>query len=220
MLGKGGFGMTNIMEELKKAITEFNRPAAEKLAKAALDSGVPPRDVIEKALVPGIKNVGERFGRGEIYLPELLVAGKAMQQALSHVAPLLPPNEANSGGRFLIATVKGDIHDIGKNIVSMMLRSTGWQVKDLGVDISADQIISELKENSYDIVGLSTLLTVTMPAAADTVKAIKEAGLRDRIKVMIGGAPVTEEFCNKIGADAFGVDAWEAIQKAQNLLGA
>jgi len=209
--------VAEVIEALKKAIMEYNRQEALSLTKSALDHGIPPKDVIQKALVPGIRNIGERFGRGEIFLPELLVAGKAVQQALSQL--VLSPDESGGGGRFLIATVKGDIHDIGKNIVSMMLRCTGWQVKDLGVDVSAEQICSELKEHDYDILGLSTLLTTTMQAASDTVNALKEAGLRDKIKVMVGGAPVNEEFREETGADAFGVDAWEAVSKAQDLLG-
>lgn len=209
--------MAEVIEALKKAIMEYNRQEALSLTKSALDHGIPPKDVIQKALVPGIRNIGERFGRGEIFLPELLVAGKAVQQALSQL--VLSPDESRGGGRFLIATVKGDIHDIGKNIVSMMLRCTGWQVKDLGVDVSAEQICSELKEHDYDILGLSTLLTTTMQAASDTVNALKEVGLRDKIKVMVGGAPVNEEFREETGADAFGVDAWEAVSKAQDLLG-
>ena len=208
-----------ILENLKKAITSYEREKAANLTKTALEQGILPKDVIQKALVPGIKIVGERFGRGEIFLPELLVAGKAIQQALNQVEPMLAPGELGSARKFLIGTVKGDVHDIGKNIVVMMLKSTGWEVTDLGVDVSPDQFCSSVKEGDYDIVGLSTLLTVTMPAAAETIEALKKAGLREKIKVMVGGAPVTQEFCEKIGADAFGTDAWEAVTKAQNLMG-
>jgi len=208
-----------IFEDLKKAIISYQREKVANLTKTALEQGIQPKDVIQKALVPGIRIVGERFGCGEIFLPELLVAGKAVQQALSQVEPLLTPGESGTAGKFLIGTVKGDIHDIGKNIVAMMLKSTGWEVTDLGVDVSPDQFCSAVKEGGYDVVGLSTLITVTMPAAAATIEALKKAGLREKIKVMVGGAPVNQEFCEKIGADAFGTDAWEAVTKAQNLLG-
>lgn len=207
-----------IIEDLKKAIVNYQREKVAILTKAAIEQGIAPKDVIQKALVPGIRIVGERFGRGEIFLPELLVAGRAMEQALNYVEPMLPPGESSNPKKFLIGTVRGDIHDIGKRIVVMMLKSTGWQVTDLGVDVSPDQFCSAAKEGAYDIVGLSTLITVTMPAAAATIEALKKDGLREKIKVMVGGAPVNQDFCEKIGADAFGTDAWEAVTKAQNLL--
>ena len=169
--------------------------------------------------MPAIATVGKLFGSGEYFLPELLRAGKAMQLAVDQIEPLLTKGERNRQvGRYLIGTVKGDIHNIGKNIVIMMLKGTGWEVTDLGVDVAPETFCSAIREGDYDILGMSTLITVTMPAARQTVEAITEAGFRDKVKIMIGGAPVTQEFADKIGADEYAVDAWEAITKANNLV--
>lgn len=170
--------------------------------------------------MPAIATVGKLFGSGEYFLPELLRAGKAMQLAVDQIEPLLTSGGGNlQVGRYLIGTVKGDIHNVGKNIVIMMLKGTGWEVTDLGVDVAPERFCSAIKEGDYDICGMSTLITVTMPAARQTVEAITEAGFRDKIKIMIGGAPVTQEFADKVGADAYARDAWEAVTKAKDLLG-
>ena len=141
-----------------------------------------------------------------------------MSEAVDIIQPLLGEGAGSHTGRYLIGTVKGDIHDIGKNIVVMMLKGNGWEVTDLGVDVPPAKICEAIQNENYDIFGMSTLLTVTMPSAAETIDAIKEAGLRDKIKIMIGGAPVTQEFADRIGADEYAKDAWEAVTKAKNLL--
>jgi 5-methyltetrahydrofolate--homocysteine methyltransferase len=180
---------------------------------------LPGIEIVQKGLVPGINTVGELFSSGEYYLPELIVCGKAMQAAVDLVEPILAEQgDSFQVGKFLIGTVKGDIHDIGKNIVIMMLKGNGWEVTDLGVDIAPERFCSAIKDGDYDIFGMSTLLTVTMPAAGETIEAIKDAGLRGRVKIMIGGAPVTQEFSDKIGADEYAQDAWEAVTKARDLV--
>jgi 5-methyltetrahydrofolate--homocysteine methyltransferase len=209
----------NSLEKIRTSIIEGDRAEAVDATKMAIDEGVPTEQIIQEGLVSGIQVVGELFGKGEYYLPELLVSGKAMQATLEVIEPLMAETGTSFHlGNFLIGTVKGDLHDIGKNIVVMMLKGNGWKVTDLGVDVPPERICSAIKEGDYDIFGMSALLTVTLPAAAETVEAITEAGLRDKIKIMIGGAPVTQEFCNKIGADDYARDAWEAVTKAQRLM--
>ncbi|MFC1885874.1 B12-binding domain-containing protein [Thermodesulfobacteriota bacterium] len=208
-----------ILENLKKSIVEGNRVESVSFMEKAIQDGVPSEKIIHEGLVPGIGTVGELFGKGEYYLPELLVSGKAMQAALDVIEPILANRgESYHVGNFLIGTVKGDLHDIGKNIVIMMLKGNGWKVTDLGVDVPSDKICSVIKDGDYDVLGISALLTVTLPMAAETIEAIKNEGLRDSIKIMIGGAPVTQEFCDRIGADEYAKDAWEAVTKAQSLI--
>jgi 5-methyltetrahydrofolate--homocysteine methyltransferase len=146
------------------------------------------------------------------------MSGKVMEEAVKIIDPFLSKKRKENAGRFIIGSVKGDIHDIGKNIVIMMLKGNGWEVTDLGVDVPPDKFCEEVKIGKYDILGISTLLTITMPYAEKTINAIIQAGLRDKIKIMIGGAPVTKEFADKIGADEFATDAWEGLTKAQRLL--
>jgi len=209
----------SILEDLKSCIIQGRRDDTVRFTKEAMEQGLQGIEIIQKGLIPGIRAVGELFGSGEYYLPELLVSGKSMQAALEVIEPVLSKaGQSFSVGNFLIGTVKGDIHDIGKNIVIMMLKGNGWNVTDLGVDVPPEKFCSAIQEGNHDVFGISTLLTVTMPAAAQTIQALREAGLRDRVKIMIGGAPVTQEFADKIGADQYAKDAWEAVQKAQRLL--
>jgi 5-methyltetrahydrofolate--homocysteine methyltransferase len=216
----GGYPMSaEIIEKIRKSIIEGKPTDIINYTKVALTEGLSAKVILEEGLMPGIRRVGELFSEGEYYLPELMVAGKAMETALKELEPFLGEEKGSSHtGKFLIGTVKGDIHDIGKKIVVMMLKGNGWDVTDLGVDLPPEKVCDAIKTGNYDVFGMSTLLTVTMPAARDTIEAIKKAGLRDRIKIMIGGAPVTEEFAEKIGADAYGKDAYEAVTKAQLLV--
>lgn len=208
-----------LFDKLSKSIIKGKVEEAVNLTKETIQENISPNAILQEALMPGIKAVGEYFSKGEYYLPELLLSGKAMQAAVDQLEPLfVKAGKDFHVGKFLIGTVKGDIHDIGKNIVIMMLKGIGWEVTDLGVDVPPEKYCSTLKEGDYDICGISTLLTVTMPAAGQTIKAIEEAGLRDKVKIMIGGAPVTQEFANKIGADEYANDAWEGALKAKSLL--
>jgi len=209
-----------LFERLTKAIIDGKDKDAVSFSREAIEKGLTARSVLENGLLPGIRKVGELFSAGEYYLPELLISGMTMQAAVAELEPLL-----NSGGsqfrtgKYLIGTVKGDIHDIGKNIVMMMLKGNGWEVTDLGVDVAPEKICTSIAEGDYDVFGMSALLTVTLPAADETVKAISKAGLRDKIKIMVGGAPVTQDFADKIGADGYAKDAFEAVNKAFSLIG-
>ena len=203
---------------LRKAIIEGDARKTVELTKAAIKEEMSANDILQKGLVPGIREIGELFGKGECYLPELIVSGKAMEAAIEQLEPLFGKGESFDTGRFLIGTVKGDVHDIGKKIVTMMLKGNRWKVTDLGVDISPEQFCKAVREGNYNILGMSALLTTTMPNAASTIRSLEDAGLRNKIKVIVGGAPVTQEFADKIGADAYGKDAWDAVIKAEKLL--
>jgi 5-methyltetrahydrofolate--homocysteine methyltransferase len=209
-----------LFERLAKAVIEGNDKDAVHFCRVAVEKNLTARDILEKGLMSGIREVGELFSKGEYFLPELLVSGMAMQAATVEIEPLLNAGGSNYHvGKYLIGTVQGDIHDIGKNIVIMMLRGNGWEVTDLGVDVSPEKICSAIEEGDYDVFGMSALLTVTMRAAHETIQAIIEAGLRDKIKIMIGGAPVTQEYADKIGSDGYAKDAFEAVKKALVLTG-
>jgi len=203
---------------LRKAIIEGDARKTVALTKAAIKEEISANDILHKGLVPGIREIGELFGKGECYLPELIVSGKAMEAAIEQLEPLFGKGESFDTGRFLIGTVKGDVHDIGKKIVTMMLKGNRWKVTDLGVDISPEQFCKAVRDGNYNILGMSALLTTTMPNAASTIRSLEDAGLRNKIKVIVGGAPVTQEFADKIGADAYGKDAWDAVIKAEKLL--
>ena len=206
-------------EEISQAVIDGDSEIALELTRAALASKVPAKDILDKGLIPGITKVGDMFSTGEYFLPELLVSGEAMSGAVELLEPELSKGEARAKGRFLIGTVQGDVHDIGKNIVIMMLRGNGWEVTDLGVDVSPQGFCSAVKEGDYDILGMSALLTMTLPHAVETIEALKAAGVRDRVKVMVGGAPTTQEWADEVGADGFGSDAAEAVKVAASLKG-
>jgi len=206
------------LSELSKAVVEGDGYMVLELTRKALDAKVPAKKVLGEGLIPGIQKVGDLFAAGEYFLPELLVSGKAMLGVLEVLEPELAKADVPSKGKFLIGTVKGDIHTIGKDIVAMMLRGNGWAVTDIGGDLSPEAFCSEVEEGGYDILGLSALLTMTMPAVAETVEALKKAGLRDKIKVMVGGAPTTQKWADEIGADGYGSNASEAVKVAAALI--
>jgi len=212
-------GMDDILSKLYNAILEGDVPVAESMAKKAIEAGCDPLKAIEKAS-EAIREVGERFGRGEYFLPELVMSAEAMK-AIMRV--LLPEVRRRGGkieykGRVVIATVAGDIHDIGKSLVAALLEVNGFEVIDLGVDVPTQTIIDKVKELKPDILGLSALLTTTMLEQKRVIEALKKAGLRDKVKVMVGGAAVNEEWAKMIGADAYGSDAYDAVEKANKLL--
>ncbi len=207
----------DIFAQLAEAVLEGNSKKALELTDIASKEGISANNIIQKGLIVGIKNVGDLFNKGDAFLPELIVSGKAMQAAIDYLKTKLDTGEPANPGKLLIGTVKGDIHDIGKNIVVMMFRSNGWDVNDLGVDISPKQFCEAVKEGNYDVLGLSALLTMTMPNIELTIKALVDMGLREKTKIIIGGAPITQEYADKIGADAYGKDAWEAVTKAETL---
>jgi len=206
-------------EVISKAVMEADDEAVLELTQKALADNIPAKDILDKGLVPGIKKVGELFSSGEYFLPELIAAGNAMAGVLEVLEPELAKVDVPIAGKFLIGTVKGDIHTIGKSIVSMMLKGAGWRVTDMGIDVPAENFCKAVAEGDYDILGLSALLTMTMPDAINTLEALKAAGLRDKTKVVVGGAPVTREWAEKAGFDGYADDASEAVKLAEALVG-
>ena len=187
------------------------------LVNAALAADVPADDILNTGLIAGMDIVGERMESGDMFIPEVLMAAQAMASCVEILKPLLGDDRSASGGSVIIGTVKGDLHDIGKNLVAMMMESAGLTVHNLGVDIAPEDFVAQIREKNAKIVCLSALLTTTMPAMKQTLDAIVEAGLRDQVKVMVGGAPVTQAFADEIGADGFAADAGSASKLAKAL---
>ncbi len=190
----------------------------KQLVQQAIDEGVPARDILEKGLLAGMDVVGEKFKKNEVFVPDVLVAARAMNFGTELLKPLLAGDGATVKGKVCIGTVQGDLHDIGKNLVRMMLEGKGLEVVDLGTDVSPDTFVNTAKEQNCDIICLSALLTTTMGTMAEVVKAAEAAGIRDKVKIMIGGAPVTQAYCDEIGADAYTTDAASAADCAVELL--
>ncbi|NMA69314.1 MAG: cobalamin-binding protein [Desulfitobacterium sp.] len=209
--------MSKILE-ISNAVEAGKKKVVVQLVKEALEEGLSPMDILNEGMIKAMGNVGEKFKLNEIYVPEMLVAARAMKAGVEVLKPHLGENKGASLGKFIICSVEGDLHDIGKNLVAMMVESTGYEVLDIGVDVSAEKLIAAIKENpDCNLVGLSSLLTTTMPAMKKLVAAIKEAGLDQQVKIMVGGAPITQEFADSIGADAFAADAASAAAKAKEL---
>jgi len=207
------------LEDLSRAIIRGDSDAAFELTRKAMEEKVAPNAILDRGLVPGLQKMGDLFESGEYYLPELIVSGDAVARALELLEPALGKKGASFKGKYLIGTVKGDIHDLGKNIVIMMLKGNGWEVTDLGVDIPPEEFVAAVGKGEYQVLGLSSLLTMTMPNAAKTIEALEKAGLRKKIKVMVGGAPTTAEWAAKIGADAHAKDGPSAAKVAAALIG-
>jgi len=207
------------LERLSQAIIAGDTDASFGLTQEALEAGIPAAKILGQGLIPGLRRVGDLFESGEYFLPELIVSGDAAARALELLEPVRGQKGSSYMGKFLIGTVKGDIHDLGKNIVIMMLRGNGWEVTDLGVDVSPEDFCSAAAESDYHIIGLSSLLTMTMPKVAETIAALQTAGLRDRAKIMVGGAPTTPEWAKQIGADAHAKDGPTAARVAARLVG-
>jgi len=207
------------LDELARAVVEGDNEVTYELTNKALDEGIPADEILNKALVPGLRHVGDLFESGKYFLPELIVAGEAVAKALELLGPILASAGEPTMGRFLIGTVQGDVHDLGKNIVVMMLRGNGWEVTDLGVDVSVEQFCETVAQGGYQILGISSLLTMTMPHVAEIIEALEAHGLRDKVKVMVGGAPTTREWADKIGADGYAKDGPAAAKLAAALVG-
>jgi len=192
-----------------------DQDGADELAKRALEEGVKPDEILEHALIPAMANVGNKFTKKEIYVPQMLMAAKAMNSAMIHLKPFFQSGETKRKGKFIIGTVSGDLHDIGKNLVAMMIEGGGWEVIDLGVDVSSEKFLKALDENPDAIIGLSALLTTTMENMKKIVTAIKEKHADARI--LVGGAPVTMDYCTKIGADFYSPDPQGAVNYLKQL---
>jgi 5-methyltetrahydrofolate--homocysteine methyltransferase len=206
------------LTELIDAVAAGKRNDAVRLTQELLAAGTPPQAVVEGGLVPGMAIVGERFKRNEIFVPEMLVAARAMKEALKLLEPLLAKAGITPKYTAVIGTVQGDLHDIGKNLVATMWRGANFNIVDLGTNVTPERYVSAVRDNKAQLVGLSALLTTTMPAMKDTVKALRAAGLAD-VKIMIGGAPITQGFADEIGADGFAPDAGTAVDVARKLVG-
>jgi trimethylamine corrinoid protein len=208
-----------IYETAIEAIVKGDAVTSTEIAKRGLDEGIDPLELINQGFVPGINKVGELFDVGTLFLPELILSAKAMQDATDIINAAIPENDRQVQGRFLIGTVQGDVHDIGKTIVVSLLKANGFEVRDLGRDVSTDRFIEEADDFKADIIGTSSLLTTTMPAQKKLEDELKKAGLKERYKTMVGGAPVTQRWANKIGADAFAENASICVRLARELLG-
>lgn len=203
------------LENLYNAVVAGDLENTGSLTQACLDRGYRPGQIISQALIPGMDTVGERFQNNEIYVPEMLISAKCMQDGMDVLKPLLTEGEVKKAGRVIIGTVKGDLHDIGKNLVAIMLEGAGFEVVDLGMDVSAGKFVEKVKELKPDLVGMSSLLTTTTGQMGVAIEALVEAGVRDQVRVMVGGAPVTAEFARKIGADIYAPDAAAAVSWAK-----
>jgi 5-methyltetrahydrofolate--homocysteine methyltransferase len=195
-----------------------NAPAVLDLTNEGLATGLTPERMLFEALIPSLEEVGARFERGDFFVPEMLIAGKAMSGALDLLRPLLAETGAETVGKFVMGTVKGDVHDIGKNLVNIMLEGAGFEVIDLGVQVAPEKFIAAIEEHKPDIVGFSAFLTTTMPMFKANINAIEKAGLRDKVIIMVGGAPVTQEYADAVGADGYAADASTAVRLAKDLI--
>jgi 5-methyltetrahydrofolate--homocysteine methyltransferase len=211
--------MSEILSKISEAIIEGSVDDMVDLTEEALDDGIPAQDVLDKGLMAGMDYVGVEFKAGNMFVPEVLRSAKAMQTAMEILKPELAKSGARRTGKVLLGTVRGDMHDIGKNLVGMMCEGAGFEVKDIGKDIDPDAFVQAVRDYKPDIVGMSALLTTTMRAMGHTVTALEEAGLRDQVKVMVGGAPVTQAFCDQIRADGYAPNAAAAADLAKRLLG-
>jgi 5-methyltetrahydrofolate--homocysteine methyltransferase len=193
------------------------QPGVTELVKQALDEKVPPSDILNQALTPGMEEVGDLFERGDYLIPDMLASAECVAEATNILEPYLAGEKSQSRGRFVIATVEGDLHDIGKNIVATILQGSGFEVQDLGTSVKADRIVQSVRESKPEFLGLSALLTSTMTHMGEVIDLLKKEGLRQQVVVCVGGAPVSEEFAEKIGADFYGDDAFDAMNKLENL---
>jgi 5-methyltetrahydrofolate--homocysteine methyltransferase len=210
--------MTKIKKELQEAIIKGKRDAVEPLIRQALSEGLNPEEIMNHILIPAMDVVGEQFSRNEIFLPEMMIAARAMNIGLDILRPMLIAKGVSSRGKVIIGTVKGDIHDVGKNIVSMVLQGAGYEVMDLGIDVPTEKFVEAINQYQPKFVLMSALITLTMSMMEDTIKALKKAGVRDKVKVGVGGAPLTQSFADRIGADFYGKDARAAVIKCNEYL--
>ena len=204
------------LKALAEAVTKGDQKTTVEITKAAIEEDTPAESILNEGLIAGMDVVGERFSKNEIYIPEMLIAARAMKSAMEILEPELVKAGVKPIGKFLVGTTQGDLHDIGKNLVAMMLKGAGFEVIDLGVDISPEKFVEQAKATGTQLIGMSALLTTTMPAMEKTVKALKNAGVS--AKVMIGGAPVTQGYADKIGADGYATDAASAVDLAKSLV--
>jgi 5-methyltetrahydrofolate--homocysteine methyltransferase len=211
--------MSDILERISTAVIEGSLDEIEDLTDDALDEGLSAEEILNKGLMPGMDYVGVEFKAGNMFVPEVLRSARTMQTSMEILRPLLAETGVKTAGKVLLGTVKGDLHDIGKNLVGMMCEGAGFEVKDIGKDIAPEVFVKAVQDFEPDIVGMSALLTTTMRAMESTIKVLKEAGVRDKVKIMVGGAPVTQAFADQIGADGYASNAASAADLAKKLVG-
>ncbi len=207
------------LEELTNAIVAGNMNVAVQMSQQAVDAGIEPKAIISDYLIKGMEIIGARFGEGKAFVPNLLMSARAMKGCLDLLKPLMQGETGITCGKIVIGTVKGDLHDIGKNLVASMFEGSGFELVNLGINVEADKFVQAIKDNNADILALSALLTTTMGYMKDVIEAVEAAGLRDKVKIMVGGAPVNAEFAKQIGADIYTDDANEAVIAAKRLVG-
>jgi 5-methyltetrahydrofolate--homocysteine methyltransferase len=212
--------MNELLKKLFDAILEGDQRAAAAHVQAAIDAGIDPSEILNQGMVAAMSEVGRLFEQGEFYVPEMLIAARAMQACMVILKPKLVQNDVKSAGKVFIGTVKGDLHDIGKNLVALMLEGAGFEIHDLGSDVAPEKFVEAVRAEKGCLVALSALLTTTMPSMINIIDAISLAGLRQNVKIMVGGAPVTEAFAQQIGADGYASDASRAVSLAHRLVAA
>jgi 5-methyltetrahydrofolate--homocysteine methyltransferase len=210
--------MDPLLEQVYDQIIKGEMGAVPVSVQAAVDVGQPAEDILKQSLVPAMTEVGKKFEEGEYFVPEMLISARAMQSGLAILKPLLVASQVQATGKVIIGTVKGDLHDIGKNLVGMMLEGAGFELIDLGTDVKPEQFVEAVQKHTPDLVAMSALLTTTMPAMRSTVDALVKASVRQQVKVIVGGAPVSEAYATEIGADGFAADASRAAALATSLV--
>jgi 5-methyltetrahydrofolate--homocysteine methyltransferase len=210
--------MADMVQRIAESLYKGDIEAVAELVQDALDAGMVPSEVLNDALLAGMDEVGRDFKEGVLFVPEVMFAARAMKAGMDVLQPLLADSDIASSGKCVVGTVKGDLHDIGKNLVTMMLDGGGFEAIDLGIDLDPSVFVEAVREHNPDVVGMSALLTTTMVQMKTTIEALEEAGLRDSVKIMIGGAPVTATFAEQIGADAYAPDAASAVDLARELM--
>ena len=212
--------MESIINDIYEGIIDGDKDLVREKVEEAINSGMEINLILEEGLIKGMTEVGRLFEEGEFFVPEMLIAARAMQAGMDLLKPLLQQADVKMKGKVVIGTVKGDLHDIGKNLVAMMLEGAAFEVVDLGTDVAPDKFVSAVEENGADLVAMSALLTTTMPSMKETINALSTAGLRDKVKVMVGGAPLTPGYATEIGADGYSTDANQAVSLAKSLIAA
>jgi 5-methyltetrahydrofolate--homocysteine methyltransferase len=210
--------MNLITQEIFEGVINGQSPIVQQKVQEALETGVNPVVILNEGMIAAMAEVGKRFEEGEYFVPEMLIAARAMQTGMALLKPHLQQSEVKSQGKVVIGTVKGDLHDIGKNLVGMMLEGAGFEIIDLGTDVSPEKFVTAARESQGNVVAMSALLTTTMPNMKTTIEALQAAGIRDRVKVLVGGAPVTENYARQVGADGYAPDASRAVAIAKSLI--
>jgi 5-methyltetrahydrofolate--homocysteine methyltransferase len=209
--------MADILQQIASNLYDGEDQEVAALVQQALDAGMEPSEILQGGLIAGMDEVGRDFKAGDLFVPEVLIAARAMHAGMDVLRPLLAEGDVMSAGKYVIGTVKGDLHDIGKNLVRMMLEGAGFEMVDLGTDVEPQDFVDAVSEHQPQLLGMSALLTTTMVQMKTTIEALEEAGLRDSVKIMVGGAPVTDAFAQEIGADAYAADAASAVDVARSL---